>query len=108
MLTIQSSLPPELLAQALTRAGFGAVNIHAEGDDRLISGASPNRLDEVGGHALIAEEDREAVEAAIADLSSVQQKRQRARELRAKPTMTQPEMNEAVALLLDLVLSEEP
>lgn len=108
MLTVTSSLPPELLAQALVRAGFNAVDVHAEGEDRFISGANPNRLDEVGGHALIAEEDREAVEAALSDLSSVQQKRQRVRELRSKPTMTQPEVNEAIALLLDLVLAEEP
>lgn len=104
MLILPSDTDIDALRDALEEAGFGPVEVDLEDDGLHVHGVSRSRMNEWGTPDNLEEADRVEVEAALANLSSVQQKRARARELRAKSPMSQSEQAEAIGLLLDLVL----
>lgn len=100
-------LNPRAFSDRMERAGFHAVNLQIDGGDLIVRGATEHRLDEWGGHAMIDQSDVDAVQAILAAGTRRGEARRRAKELRAKPNMTQPEVTEAIRLLMDLVLDDE-
>lgn len=102
------STTPQRLELELARRGFAPSVVPVEATDvrpaeYLITGSSLSRKDEYGGPAQIGEEDRALVEGVVAELDTRRQDMARVRTLREKPTMTTPELTEAVKLLLKYV-----
>lgn len=96
-----------VLVSALTDTGFSAIDVRVEGDQWIVDGVNPNREDEWGGHAILDEVDRPNVEEAIEAAIENDNDEKRVIELSRRTTLTGPEQDEAILLLLKLTVEDK-